>query len=363
LEILVRLSAGPDVVGIVRDAEGKPVAGAAISSGEKFGTTNAEGKFTIHSPRTYDGKAYITVNAKGFVPLEATLRPTATCESLALERPYELVVRAQMPEGAPPKDFTAGVFIPVISSADARAGPEAIRAEPGQVRMTFYTPGRRTVWARAKGVAMAEVAVDVARNMGPVVVKFSRGVAVTGNAKVADGKFAAGEVSLRRSVKDFIVPQISVPLKDDGSYCFDHVGPGLFDLAVSLPGRTVAKTTVTVANADLNVPAIQVRGTGTIAGQVFWYEGDRTPWPQAKGTILAEDGKEFTFQADGEGRFRAEGVTLGKARLFVSHSEGCLFCSLEASVEVLENKTQEVTIAPPPDKPATQPAATRPATP
>jgi hypothetical protein len=150
-------------------------------------------------------------------------------------------------------------------------------------------------------------------------------------------------VSLERK-SDLYFPVISIPLKADGSYRFDHCGPGKFDLKIALPGKTDAKTAVTVGNADVKVPALAVRGTGTVTGQVFHPNGAGFPWPEAAGSIWTEDGKKFTFKADKEGRFRIEGVTLGKATVSVGWSEGCIYHSFYAAVQVQEGKTQEVNV-------------------
>lgn len=353
--IKVSLSAGPGIIGVVSDADGKPVPRAAVSSGEKAATTDAQGRFVIFSPRVYDGNAYVSVGMKGFIPLESKVRPGDTPVSLILERPYELLVRAQTPQGRDVNAFEVHVELPQTYPAYARIDAEAYQLEAGLARVTFYTPGKRTLWIVAKGYAMAETPVEIVRNMGPVTAKLSAGVSVTGKASIADGEYASGKVILRPSNR-WIVPSTSVPLNEDGSYRIEHVGGGQYDLTIQVPGKTDAKTSIKVANADIEVPELKVRGTGTVVGQVFYYQGD-APWPNVHGSIFCEDRKQLEFQTDKDGRFRVEGVTLGKARVSAGAMSGCSYNTVEAEVDVQENKTHEVKLAP---KAATQPAATRP---
>lgn len=132
---LARRPDGGSVAGVVRDQEGKPLAGAKVanygnrSSQERLTTTDAEGRFVLHDLFDSSRGIYVRVSAKDFAPQGVTIEATGTAQapaelSVTLEPGHSLRGRIVNEAGKP----VGGAYIMARSSV-FRWGMESVRAD------------------------------------------------------------------------------------------------------------------------------------------------------------------------------------------------------------------------------------------
>ncbi|MFO0981167.1 MAG: carboxypeptidase-like regulatory domain-containing protein [Planctomycetota bacterium] len=236
----LKLGAGLTLTGIVRDAQGKPVAGAQVSLGavvmnldEAGGggsrgqkvETGADGRFEITGIR--DSQYYLRVSKTGYLPIhKEALHPDGTALDLVLQRSGAVFGRVR--DGAakaPVTDFTVGVdregFGPFPRGGNARVllGKEAadflgVEAQPDLFVITDLPATSVSLHATAAGFADATLGPIEVNPEQRVEVSFDLvpEISVAGVVHDPDGKPVAGA-------------QVSVQPRGDDDEVTD-LGPG-----------------------------------------------------------------------------------------------------------------------------------------
>jgi hypothetical protein len=127
--------AGDAVRGVVRDAEGRPVAGAEVLvqvGGRQTGVvTGVDGRFEIRVPS--DGEAQLVVRAPGRAPLQQPVGVEPELQ-LALVAEAQITGRVEDPAGA----GVAGAFVRAESMDDPALAPTVVQTGP---EGHFLVPG------------------------------------------------------------------------------------------------------------------------------------------------------------------------------------------------------------------------------
>ncbi len=322
----------------VVDTDGKPLEGAtAIGEDDKLVSSTKDGRLVV---RNAGLNPVLLVGKDGFISrwfdADQVRRESSKPGGIVavLEPLIELTGRVVAPGGQPVAAFTV-VAGPGEHPSTIHCVRREIEDRDGRFSLGLSKSGKTWVGVAAEGSAAWEGWVEVRRGGGPLEVRLSPGVSVSGRVEVPE--------RLRDRVKARLVPRRDnsdiggvsaepyaeqlptrrAALEADGTLCFDHVRPDRYRLI--LEGRGVPGTALAldVPDAGLDVGTVRIdvpTATGRVEGRV-WHPKEKggEPWAFAKGYIGGfwfeglgdENDQGIVFQADEGGRFKVDRVPAG----------------------------------------------------
>jgi hypothetical protein len=384
--VRVSLESGEKLLGIVKDPSGKPLAEVEVSDGAgKDVRTRQDGSFALPSPRKWgNNETYnLSFNKEGYLGQE--LHPKSADPkgfSVVLQSQPVLTGQVLAPDGQSLKkyDVSAGVGFEPGSWACAS---EKINNPAGRFSLRvrtdwdFRKEGKVWIGVRAPEFAPWETTVDVWEGAKSVVARLAPGVAVHGAidaSKARQGTIYATLLPCRIHKEQYSdetsqrqeFGRRRTPVGEDGTFRFQHVGPGQYLLAIAGPAIAPISTGVLVADADLDAGRFSPQGTGSIEGliykdQVICTDGicrldeKRGLWAFAEGEISFQDAagrsnahesphlRPIPFKADEKGRFRVDGIPAGMVSVNIPyHATADIINAHSRTAMVLEGKTTEV---------------------
>ncbi len=238
-------------------------------------------------------------------------------------------------------------------------------------RFTIRIGEAGPVWVgvKAPGYALSEKRTDTNQPLDPLVFTLDRGYMVRATAIrpknvgqplkarlvpafTARIPFGGDQMTQRQ-----IAGVIDTTVGDDGRLELNHVAQGSYVLFVYGPGVTPVKQWVGILEDNQELGEIRLRGTGTVFGQAYRpREEGSNAWAFANGVIGYEgcsstypDPWEFSplgpisFTADENGRFRVDGVPVGRASVSIPYSiTADIIGAYVRNAIVLENTSTEV---------------------
>ncbi len=299
-------------------SEGRPVAGAEVvvdPGGCELKTrTNAKGEFTLPALVGPPSMSRVTARAPGQSATDYLL--AGQPGTLALKRVAALEVTFVDPRGAPVPGLRlwgmSGVPSGLASPASDAKGRLVVKGlVEGQLELKVAPPWVLVSepWVLVKGRTRAQVTV-------------TRGVTLTGRVHDAQGTALAGVfVSATTSAADggtHFTEGVRRNFVTDhqGTFSFDALLPGLYEVVATSPKHGPAKATVTAPGTlDLT---LRTRTPGPVARSRRRRPFSRTP---RRAAAAAEVGSWSPTQAGGEVAF-LEGAGLLRAHAFLSTPRG-----------------------------------------
>jgi hypothetical protein len=278
-QIALQIPRGFDVNGIVRDAGGAPVAGAAIHMGRSFppyfliATSAADGSFAV---RSLQARVGLFARKDGHAPsLARSFRhpdgavvqetfelrgPATTVSGQVLDGAGEPVADAlllvdgqgMLREEDPllPPGATAGIAFAVDSVRGAHSGPLSVRTDgEGRFAIGGLRPGSVPIGVLAAGHAPWHGRVEAAAGAGPSTeIRLGRGWSLSGQVRDAQGNPAAASLVVHGArVPGLLCPAFEVG--PDGRFELSDLAPGA--VSVWIEGTAgAARTTLQGAPGD-----------------------------------------------------------------------------------------------------------------
>ena len=389
----IRLESGERFIGTVKDAAGKPLAGAKVSDGAgKDVHTNKDGGFVLASPRKWgnDETYNLTFEKAGY--LNQDFHPKAADPkgfSIVLKPVPQITGVVVDPQGRPVKDYFVVAGVGTEPSSWCCTGKD-VRDAKGRFSLlvrTDYDHGETgKVWVGVYGDDFAawDTVVDISDLARPITARLSPGGTVRGSIVRAkggtDGISAAllpvrtredhsDEASYRQELG-----RMKAAVDARGKFQLEHVGRGQYVLAISGPAISPMSTTIAVAGSGIDAGSFSPRGRGSVEGVIYQAkmicEGDkcrldekRGPWAFAEGHATFEDSagrsnehefehlKPIPFKADENGRFHVDGVPVGNVSVEIPYNATADIVGAHVrKARVLEGKTAGVRFFDPSEK-------------
>lgn len=340
-EAEILMSAPRRAYGHVVDTEGKAVAAVRVSvrpTGEErrapvaTADTGDDGRFEI--PHLEAGRIDLLARRPGYAPtLVRGIEPSWTAAAAAdlgtliLERGAALMGRVVDEEGRGIAGTAVWLFEDLRRPAedlllrDVEAAPATHTDEDGFFTVADLDRGRRFhLLLRREGYLPAVLeAVEAPPRELPVVV-LETGATLGGRLVDEDGAPVAGaSIELRPAppAGRLELPPLGAENRhettseNDGSYGFDTVATGLFEVTVQAEGFLRPQAREVTVPLEGRVDFVLRRGA-VLSGQVRTEDGE----PLAGVRILVGDA---TAASDSEGRYRVSGVPLGRQHVEARH--------------------------------------------
>ena len=294
-DLTVQLVPALDYTGVVLDAEGKPVAGAAVTllgagQGEqalhpiadRF-VSDERGEFHFHAPdhaalearHPAHGVGRGTMDSAALVShrLTLTLASGEATARLGAERISGRVVDAG---GAP----VAGALVNAHASDSAEwksASGQATTDAAGRFAVEGLDPGRHTVTASHTGYA-ARTADPVAAGAADVVLDLQRGVSVSGRVIEAEGGAPVPAFNVIVARRDGPVKEISVAshavVDAEGRFTVPDLGPGDYRVRATAYGHAPSRPLDVTVDGSATAPLeIRLGRGGKLAGKLVEASG------------------------------------------------------------------------------------------
>lgn len=357
------LEAGRMVVGSVVDQGGLPVVGAQVDLTESLSSSNPrrffmqraldnlepeeaftdeEGRFVIWDlpAGLFDLKA----SASGYAPTElATIELARSATEIdvgeiALEPGFAIEGRVTSVDGAALEG--AQVFASAraefsrvyVSGYDDGEAPVAITDVNGFFSVVDRAEGEKVdLVARMSGYAEGKVAAVSVPTYRPVSIQLEkasrvRGEVVDENGRAVAEAQVASHVTVATAMSSSTRSGSSAITNSDGSFLLESVDPGELELSIRAEGFVAAMigSLRVEPGEDLEgVRAVLKRGA-TISGRITGPGGRPVPHAQV---LSMERGPGFGrayhggAAADGEGRYRIEGIPPGTRSVVVQHDD------------------------------------------
>jgi len=371
LDVSLRRVPGGRVSGRVTDREGIPLPGVKVSDSDRASAeSGAQGRFVLEYVRgaTPGTQFALTASKKGF--FEESRHFLGDDVTLALWPLPKWTGQVLSAEGLPVKQFR--VLLAPLDDSDVEQiiVRDCAEAE-GRFTLDFEQPGPHWLAIQAEGYAAWEKTIKVGKEPQSLDVRLERGVTVAGQV--------CGPLRRPREAQAVLVPEESsrgsviystadvvdeamqgvaerkTTLDNDGKFQIENIRPGIYELQISGSGITASQLWIRVADDDINIGSLKLRGTGRIVGQVTEPDDgpSPSPWPFVRGQIYCWPVPgQAEFITDEDGRFTVEDAPVGRVRVAISYMAtadmgGCH--SREA--QVVEGRETQLWFAPPPGAP------------
>ncbi|MGH9398802.1 MAG: carboxypeptidase regulatory-like domain-containing protein [Thermoanaerobaculia bacterium] len=333
----ILLALGASIAGQVLAPDGKPVAGALVTTLSSDvrparATTDADGRFRLEdlAPQT---RTSLTFTAEGFARAEQNATPPA--EDLRIVLKATGILRGRVEDAASKKPVTAFTVSIRPTSPDGFGSYErksvAIQSEGGAFEMPDVPPGTWSVRASAPGYQPGWVAageVGEGQVLEGIVLALQKGLSLSGRVFDPRGQglpnAAVSWEPARRGTGDYSESSVGrrreTTSDADGRYSFEGLPPGKLTVKAKHPDYLPAEKVVspeTESTADLAFEkGVRVAGT-------FVDRDGRTPVGGAQ-VFLVESGREYAYRGehsemtDAFGRFAFENVNAGRHRVTAS---------------------------------------------
>ncbi|MDG3008062.1 carboxypeptidase-like regulatory domain-containing protein [Paludisphaera mucosa] len=359
----------------VVDAAGRPIEGVTANlDRDNPSATDKDGKLLV-ARRPAELHA-LTFRKEGYIDrkleFEEAERELARPEGpvVVMEPTIAFAGRVVEPDGRPVAAFA------VAAGSDERSSSwDNVRrdvADPeGRFRLGLSKEGKTWVCIDAVGFAPWEGWADVRRGGGPIEVRLSPGVVVSGRVAAPEALMSriraqlvprrherSSDERLDEPPSDVLPPRELTPA-DDGAIRFEHVRPDRYRLV--LEGRGVPRTVrvLDVSEAGLDAGALPIdapAATGRIEGRV-WRPQDHggEPWPFAEGRVRPsgvrdfdeEESRTIAVRTDENGRFSVDRVPVGLVEVGIPYQMGCVIYEHTWSALVVEGRTTTVRVLKP----------------
>ncbi|HEX4960481.1 MAG TPA: carboxypeptidase regulatory-like domain-containing protein [Thermoanaerobaculia bacterium] len=327
------------LAGRVVDADGGPVAGAALTRGElnlesgqgslNLGLTLGEGQ---PSARTDSQGAFrITGLEPGTVDLRVQARGYATRTvhgipipqdqdreglEIVLQRGVLLAVKVLSPEGAPASDSmvraeSENQSFTSLADLDSMRGMFGSTDERGTCLIEVVRPGNYRIVASIAGESVAKL-VQAGEGTTPVELRFPAGAEVSGRVTDSQGQ-GVGRVLLALGTEpESSMPQQSAWSGEDGGFVLRHVPDGAFRLTAQGQGlvQSGGPREVVVTGADVRGLDVRVEPqTGsTLTGHLLGLAAEEMPGSE----VHASGPADFeTATVEPDGRYEMKGLQPG----------------------------------------------------
>lgn len=321
-------------------AAGRPVPGAAIQTVEP--EMGGGTRFFMAPRATSDGDGYyrldgvapgtrtVQVEHKSYSKAVRELEVKAGENSLdfSLERGSEISGRVVDEDGRP----IPGAQVSLSEGFRSWNLPSGMTGPDGSFRLEGVVDGTYKIQGAKEGYAGGEGQdVTVAGSVGSIEVKLSRGGAIVGQLKGLDFT-ELSQVRVSLSGRDRLMGRVA----PDGSYRIDNVAPGEHQVRASVRGERQADGQVTLEAGVAEVRLdLEFGGGNLLTGRVV-RNGEAV-----RGQVVTLEGPtEHWGETDHEGRFRFEGLEVGRYELEVlsrrmqSHHKETLDLSGDQDVEI-----------------------------
>ncbi|MBQ7814682.1 MAG: carboxypeptidase regulatory-like domain-containing protein, partial [Thermoguttaceae bacterium] len=327
---------GAEVSGKICDSEGLPLADAAIlvvdASGARVcALTDAEGRFAVGG--FDEGEATITISAGNCVSVVETVALTAqktTKINKSLQSASLISGFVRNNDGTPAADAT------FILTDENENGYWVNVDESGFYCVDFLPPGDYRLEISVGGTICLSQKLTIAEGSDGETIDFvlSATTRLTGTATYADGQPLAG-VILTLSDEN---GRRYATVAEDGTYAFENLAPGVYELAVS----NVEQTWTVSWNGEESAPTqnVELDFIGRVSGVLTLANGEAAATAQV---YLFKDGElvDSVF-ANGEGRLDVYLREPGFYTFRAVHENG-FFSAWEANVERGSDLTFEAT--------------------
>jgi len=278
--LVVRLTRGASVEGVLVDDDGEPVGDTALYAygidpanperwldGHEEARSDADGRFTFKGLRpgpTAISASHESLRADGYTRVDAPAKDVR----IVLRRPVAVRFWLGTPDG---EEAPSRVRVTVTRRAGGNRGTQwqdSVRASKGVFEIEDQLPGPVSFAVEARGYAPFVVRLEIQPSVTNVLgsLALSRGVTLRGRVVDAVGEPIAGaRVLAWGNVEN------AAETTPDGTFEIPHLGPGGVELTCSAPGMARRFLTAPVsADADplqvVLTPGGRVRGSFLDAG-------------------------------------------------------------------------------------------------
>jgi hypothetical protein len=257
------------VVGRVVDDRDVPLAGAVITTfftRYAQATSGPDGRFVLEHLDPGRDSHHVYARLEGFVEGSESVQPgtaSAVELTLVLRRGTPVHGLVRRPDGTPADG--AELFIGFSPAAYDRL--DALAGDDGAFEFACVAPGEQTLWTEREGYAPERRVIQVPEAgtpMAPIVIDLARGRYVAGRALGENGEVLERTWVSPRQDDEYIGGRVR--LDEQGRFRVE----GLPDTGVSLEfwGASIVRTTIEVAELDVDDLEVRLPRAGTVAGMV-----------------------------------------------------------------------------------------------
>ena len=237
-DVVIVLDAGGMIVGAVVDGKGQPVSGAMVRAAAEVQemdarpmglTSDGDGRFTLYDVRP--GRYVVDARAAGYPPGNVSgvrVSAGATTDVGSLRLRSGGILQGTVTDSA--NDPISGANVRVETDSFG-PGLQTQTDAAGAFQIAGLSAGRVDVVAQHPAFAparLAGVTIDPEGRPAEAAVVMTRGGRVEGVVRRRGGQpFSAGRVMVypRREQRGFD-PRSAQPLREDGTFVFEHLPPG-----------------------------------------------------------------------------------------------------------------------------------------
>jgi hypothetical protein len=347
----IELDPGEVITGTVRDPSGKALTGVNVADGgDKTVQTRSDGSFVLRgaSRRGVNQTYNLDFAKEGYLNSKFSCKPPVQgAISIVLNPQPRVSGHVLDASGRPISQFTIhagpgkepGTWCCSSKAVSDRTGSFSL-----PIRTDYGEDGRVWIGVKAPGYAPWEWAIDIQRQSSEIVANLKVGVCVRGSIKAHDGcRVITAKLLPRPLEKDTLTGDASqrqelgrmeMPVDARGVFRFDHVALGAYVLAVAGPTISPIGREIQVREADVDVGALAVSGTGSLVGVVYDHDQRGRPWAFADCNVTFSDGLDaalrfgdrqfkhlapIEFKTDEQGRFRLDNVPVGNVAVNIPY--------------------------------------------
>nr|MBP7149744.1 carboxypeptidase regulatory-like domain-containing protein [Acidobacteriota bacterium] len=325
--LAVTLQPASSISGSVADGEGRPIAGAEVTATRALGgprgpgmfmmfnfvrpvDTDEQGKFTVDGLEP--GKISLSVNAAGWQPhareVEVPAGEDVTGVAVVLEPGAVVEGRVVGPDGAP----VSGAQVGPVAGRQGGPGPRlrgAVQTDgDGRYRLEELLPGPASIEAEKQGFGRAVRDIELRTGANELDLQFEGGPPVSGVVLDPDGApVPNADVRLNVAGQPWGGPTASTAA--DGTFRFERVAPGEYELDAAARGFAPSRGEVRVQVESEAVSGLEVRLArgGAIAGTVTGLAPEEYPDVDVL-VVCRESWSMQRADVNFEGRFRVDGL-------------------------------------------------------
>lgn len=326
---VVELLAKPasSVTGTVKDAAGKPVAGATVSDGgRRTTTTAADGTYRLGG--LGEGSVRIRASAPGLAladnaAVEAKLKSgTATTTDLILLRSGSLRVTVTLEDATTtlPKE----VQIELNHSGRGGHDSKAVALVDGVARLADLGAGGYQLQVKAAGTGMARLPVTIASDQELAVeVRLPKVYAYAGTLTLPDGVdrskiSVSGWVETGGERMNFS-SHAEAEVDAEGRFRFAALETGTLRMSIKAPGCVPQTHRITVGPGGESEGTFALTRGGTVRVRVAAADGK--PVAGARARLDGPGDEDWNAESGDDGVAVLDGVSDGEFKLSVDHDE------------------------------------------